>query len=401
MAILVLAGLVQAVCGYVAVRRFRGGLRDAAPIGQAPGGPWPAVTVLKPLCGDEPLLEAALASVCAQDYPAFQLVLGVQHAADPALAVVARLQARFPGCDIAVVVDPRPHGCNRKISNLINMFSAARHDVMVIADSDVHCPPDYLRRMVSALSVPGTGLATVVYGGVAPGRAGGSLAGALGASTLNHHFLPGALMARWLGRQDCLGASMALTRETLAAAGGLAALADHLADDHVLGRLVRGLGLQVRVADTLVTTTVPETSLRALFRHELRWCRTVLSVEPLGFALSSVQYPLAWAGLAVLLSGGAGWAGMLFLIAWAVRAGAALGVDRCLACDKTMLATPVSIWLLPLRDLMSVITMLASYCGDRVEWRGQVMHTGGAASAPGSRSSSPHHVPASRESIAS
>ena len=124
------------------------------------------MTVLKPLHGDEPLLEEALASVCRQDYPAWQVVFGVQDAADTALPVVRRLQARFPDCDIAVVVDPTPHGPNRKVANLINMLPAAKHDVLVIADSDVHVAPDWLRRLVAALEGPGMGLVTTVYTGL-------------------------------------------------------------------------------------------------------------------------------------------------------------------------------------------------------------------------------------------
>ena len=104
------------------------------------------MTVLKPLYGDEPLLEEALASLCAQDYPAFQVVFGVQSAADPALAVLHRLRARFPALDMAVVIDPARHGSNHKVSNLINMLPSARHDVLVVADSDVHAPPGYLRQ---------------------------------------------------------------------------------------------------------------------------------------------------------------------------------------------------------------------------------------------------------------
>ena len=128
------------------------------------------VTVLKPLHGDEPLLEEALASVCRQDYPAWQVVFGVQDAADTALPVVRRLQARFPDCDIAVVVDPTPHGPNRKVANLINMLPAAKHDVLVIADSDVHVAPDWLRRLVAALEGPGVGVVTTVYTGLAGPR---------------------------------------------------------------------------------------------------------------------------------------------------------------------------------------------------------------------------------------
>ena len=218
------------------------------------------VTVLKPLHGDEPLLEEALASVCRQDYPTWQVVFGVQDRADTALPVVRRLRARFPDRDIAVVVDPTPHGPNRKVANLINMLPAAKHDVLVIADSDVHVAPDWLRRLVAALEGPGVGVVTTVYTGLpvhgplppTPSRKGrgseyrpppplagggwgeGALA-TLGAMQINHYFLPGALLARAMGRQDCLGATMMLRRETLERIGGFAALVDHLADDNVLG----------------------------------------------------------------------------------------------------------------------------------------------------------------------
>jgi ceramide glucosyltransferase len=263
------------------------------------------------------------------------------------------------------------------------MLPLARHDVLVIADSDVHCPPDYLDSVVRSLAAPGTGLSTTVYAGLA---ATPLLAGALGAGNINHSFLPGALMARWLGRQDCLGATMALRRETLDAIGGFAALVDHLADDHVLGKLVRAQGLGIRIADTLVATTVPEDTLPALFRHELRWNRTVLALVPLAFSLSAIQFPLFWAALAMLLSWGADWSLWLFLAAWLARSFSALWIDRSLRrCDapgNSFLATPVSIWLLPLRDLMSMTTLLASYFGDRVEWRGQVMHTGRGGDDP-------------------
>ena len=175
------------------------------------------ITVLKPLHGDEPLLEQALESVCVQDYPAaWQVVFGVSRPDDAALPVVQRLRSWFPGRDLAVVVDETIHGPNRKVGNLINMLSAAKHDVLVIADLDVHVAPDWLRQLAGALAHPGVGLVTTIYTGLpASGVA------TLGAAQINHYFLPGALLARSLGRQDCLGATMALTRETSLGSAGL------------------------------------------------------------------------------------------------------------------------------------------------------------------------------------
>jgi ceramide glucosyltransferase len=162
-AILSAIGVAQAIAGWVVVRRFAGRCGRAAANATRP------VSVLKPLHGDEPLLEEALTSVCRQAYPALQVVFGVQDAADTTLPLVRRLQARFPDCDIAVVVDPRDHGPNRKVANLINMLPAAKHDVLVIADADMHVAPDWLHRLVAALEEPGVGLVTTVYTGVPVG----------------------------------------------------------------------------------------------------------------------------------------------------------------------------------------------------------------------------------------
>ena len=284
-----------------------------------------------------------------------------------------RLQKRFPNCDIALVIDGSVHGRNRKVGNLINMFPEARHDVIVLADSDVHVAPDYLDRIVDELQRPGIGLVTALYTGLPARR---SLTASLGATGITHGFLPGALMARRLGRQDCLGGTMALRRSTLAAIGGLAALAHHLADDNVLGRLVRARGHKVGLARTLTATTVAETDLRALFRHELRWSRTILALVPREFALSSIQHTLFWAALAVASSGGDRGCVALFLFAWTVKAITARHIDANLARTHASLASPAPIWLLPLRDLLSMAVMLASYGGDEVEWRGTVMSTG-------------------------
>ena len=359
-------GIAQSIIGWIAVcwmadrvamaRRRRPRSADV-----------PAVSVLKPLHGAEPLLEATLATVCRQRFPSFQVVLGVSDPADSALWIVRKLQAQFATVDLAVVVDARVHGANRKIGNLINMLPAAKHDVLVISDADVRVSRDWLSHAVVALGTPGVGLVTTVYTGR---PATGSVLQKLGALQINQYFLPGALIARVMGRQDCLGATMMLRRETLDRIGGLPALADHLADDNVLGRLVQRLGLKVALADTIPSTTVSESTLAALWRHELRWARTIRALEPLAFAASVLQYPLAWSLLALLLAGGSFRFLLWFAVALGVRALTAHGVDRALAIRSAL-------WLLPLRELMSVAVMAVSYVGRRVEWRGHTLQAEG------------------------
>ena len=359
---LALAGIGQCLAGWRAVRRFAA--ERGAEVAEGP-----SVLLLKPLHGDEPLLEAALASMCAQDWPRLRIVCGVQRADDPAIAVVERVRGRFPGVALHVVVDATPHGANRKVANLINMMAAVPaqgpDEVVVISDSDIHAGPDWLRQVVGALAAPGVGLATTLYVGLA---ARGGWVERLGCGWITHTFLPGALLARGMGRQDCLGATMALRAGTLAEIGGLRALADHLADDNELGRLVRGKGLAVALARSVPATTVAERGLGALWRHELRWGRTIRALVPGAFAASAVQYPVFWA-LAAWAASGAWWGLGLVLAAWGVRAMAAAGVDRALGHG----GTPVAVGLLPVRDVMSVAVVAASFLGRRVEWRGQVL----------------------------
>jgi ceramide glucosyltransferase len=353
--------VIQCVLGWLAVARFA-----ASPA--ASPTEYPAVTILRPLYGAEPMLEAALASCFSLAYPNFQIVFGLHHQSDPALAVVERLRHRFPQIDIAIVVDPALHGPNRKVSNLINMLPSAAHEILVISDSDLHLPPDYLDRLVLALETPDTGLVTSAYFGL-PAEAVG-WQGRLGATQITHNFLPSVLMSRVLGRQDCLGSTTMIRKATLEQTGGLRALADLLAEDNVLGRRVRDLGLSIGLSDTIVAATVPEATVAALWHHEIRWARTIRVTAPLALAASTVQYPLFWAAMAVAVSGGALWSAGLFGMAWAMRISAMVGIDRALRPRTGFSLPPSTALLLPLRDLLSVVEVVACYCVDHVLWRG-------------------------------
>ena len=382
-----LLGAAQALAGWHLSARFAACLSPRSVPAPAHR---PPITVLKPLHGDEPLLEAALATLCRQDYPAYEVVFGVQDPADPAIAVVRRLQARFPGRRLRLVIDPTPHGANRKVANLINMLPTARHAVLAIADSDLHVAPDWLDRLAAALEPPDVGLVTTLYAGL-PARP--RLIERLGAEQITHVFLPGALLARRLGRQDCLGATMLLRRATLERIGGLAALVDHLADDNVLGQKVRALGLRVALAGTVPLTTVPEATPAALWRHELRWARTIRALAPAAFAASALQYPIVWALAALALAGGASWAWGVLALVWGARAAAGRGIDRALRRGGVALAFPLPLWFLPARELISVAVLLAAFAGNQVEWRGQTLFADSGATPPPPATAAPTIVP--------
>ena len=190
----------------------------------------------------------------------------------------------------------------------------------------------------------------------------------MGANQINYTFLPGALLARKLGRQDCLGVTMALTKTVLAEVGGLEALSNHLADDQVLGRMVRAKGHQLTLAPVIPATTVPEADFRALFRHELRWARTIRALVP---------HPLRRLGaadFAVLVAGGGDFqrpfalGGVLFFFVLLMRYVAARQIDAMLGLAKAGDA-----WLFLVRDFCSAIIYIVSCAGDTVDWRGQRM----------------------------
>src|SRR5260221_4602806 len=218
-------GPLYRLCAGPPPRRF-------AARAQRPAAAAPPVSILKPLCGEDAGLYENLESFCRQEYPAWQVVFGVQDAHDAAIPVVRRLMAAYPGADMALVVEPARRSGNLKVANLQNMLPAARHDVIVIADSDMRGRPDYLAEVTAPLADPATGLVTCLYRGVSAGGFWSQLA----CLNINHGFLPQALVAAAMGeRNGCFGATLALRRDTLDAAGGLAARAHSLAHDHPLG----------------------------------------------------------------------------------------------------------------------------------------------------------------------
>ncbi len=325
------------------------------------------VSVLKPLRGEDAMLADNLRSFCRQDYPEFQIVCGVADAADPAAAVVRRVIAEFPERDIALVVDARRSGANLKVANLANMLPSARHGLLVMADSDMRVRPDYLATVTAPLADPRIGLVTCLYRGLSQGGLWSDLA----CLHINHGFLAWAVVAEGLGLgAGCFGATIALRRATLDAAGGLAALADCLADDHVLGRNVRRLGLTVELSPYLVDDIVAEASFTAVFHHELRWARTIRVVAPGGFAAAVVTYPVALAVLAAASGAQPHAAPAMLIVAFLCRWLTARRLDRALRLK------PAPVWLLPVRDALSFAVFIASFLGRGVAWRDQNFRIG-------------------------
>jgi len=328
-----------------------------APINQPP------ISVLKPLRWAEPGLTDNLRSFADQDYPDFQLLLGVRDPADSALPVAYALIRERPLCDIELVVDPRAAGSNLKVANLENMMPATRHDLIVLADSDMRVTRDYLAIVTAPLADPGTGIVTCLYKGVPTG----GLWSRLAALHINFGFLPGALAGDVLDiGGGCFGATIALRGEVLERLGGFARLRNELADDHRLGAAVRGLGLASVLSPYIVENRVTERSFACLWRHELRWARTSRAMAPAGFAGSVITHTVMVTALAAAVwgSGAAAWGcvGISLLLRWM----SAVVTARARDLPGT------GLWRLSLRDAWSFAVFLSSFFGRNVFWRDQL-----------------------------
>ena len=335
-------------------------------------GKLPPVTVLKPLCGAEPGLYENLRSFCQQDYPEFQIVFGVGDADDPALAVVARVVAEFPGLPIEVVINPRQHGHNRKISSLINMLEHARHDMLVMADSDAFVRPDYLSSVTAPLLDRKVGLVTCLY----HGEPTHPVWSRLGAMYINEWYMPSVLLAWLFGHENYVsGQTLCIRRDTLEAFGGLKVIANHLADDYQLGQKVRSLGLRIVLSSYMLKAEHHEPTLESLVRHELRWMRTLCVLKPRSFRFIFFTFSLPLAVLGLLLVFPETYfvtvAPPLFQVTVVARL--ALHFVHRIRDRRPMFA---DVWLLPARDLLICWVWCRSFFTSRFTWRGSDFHVG-------------------------
>ncbi|MDR3098989.1 MAG: bacteriohopanetetrol glucosamine biosynthesis glycosyltransferase HpnI [Paraburkholderia sp.] len=370
------AATFYAICAALAMPRLgsTAQVRTAARRARA-RAPLP-VSVLKPLCGAEPRLYENLASFCEQSHPRYQLIFGVSSSKDPAIAVVQRLQAAYPAHDIALVIDSRVHGSNLKVSNLINMAAHARHEVLIVADSDIAVEPDYLEIVTAPLADPQVGVVTCLY----RAHSVGGFWPRVGALFINEWFAPSVRVAHSTGsRAFGFGATLALSRGTLERIGGFESLKDCLADDYQLARFARDHGLATVLAPVLVATDVIEPTFRTLWLRETRWLRTIRSVNPAGFASLFITFTSPWLVLGALacwqLQGAAAVPGAGMRVALAALGTSTVGgIIARLALHARGSASLLQFWrdlpLVPLRDALLLLQWLAAVFGSHVIWRG-------------------------------
>ncbi len=325
----------------------------------------PGISIFKPLKGTDPEMYDSFRSHCVQDYPEYEIIFGVSEADDPALGLVNRLKQEFPEQMIRTLVCEQRLGTNMKVSNLAQMAREAKYDILVVSDSDIRVPSDYLRRVVAPLSDSNVGLVTCLYRGVASGTLGSRLE-SLGIST---DFIPGVLAARAIegGIRFGLGSTLAFRRQELQAVGGFESFADYLADDYELGKRIAALGKEVNISDVIVETFLPRYEMSEFLQHQLRWARTVRDARPWGYAGLGLTFGLPWALLAVAATYGARWTWGLLIAVLAMRLGVTFAVGwRVLRDRQAITMLP----LLPLRDIVALLVWTVSFVGHTVVWRG-------------------------------
>jgi ceramide glucosyltransferase len=331
-----------------------------------PGDFAPPISVLKPLRGVDPQIDAALRSHCQQDYPEYEIIFGVSDPDDPVVAEVERLREEFPAHPIKLVVCDRILGGNMKMSTLAQMLPFARYEHLLVNDSDIRVEPDYLRRVVAPLADPQIGLVTSLYRGV-PAKTLPSRLEGLGIST---DFCGGVLSAIELegGLHFGLGSTLMFRRENLRQTGGFEALVNYLADDFQLGRKLSDLGLRGYLSEVVVETFLPAYSWREFFDHQLRWARSVRDSRGWGYLGVGLTFGVPWALALVALAPRAAWAWVVFAAVLLLRLLLAVTAGSVVAKDRRVLPW---LWLVPVRDLFALVVWVAGYAGHTVLWRGQ------------------------------
>lgn len=324
----------------------------------------PPVSVLKPVRGLDRDAYENYASFCRQEYPEFEIIFGVTEAEDPAVPVIQKLIRDLPQCKIRLLVGAEPLGTGDKVNKLCRMVREAKHEILIISDSDIRVAPGYLYAVAAPFSDPKVGAVTCLYRGLTDG----SLVSEMEALGNTSDFDAGVLSAWQLGGVDfALGATMATTKARLAEIGGFEALVDHFSDDYELGHRLAALGYRVEVTTFPVFTVFPVQTLAQCFGHQVRWTLTMKHSQPWGHFSLIFTHGLPWMILAVCIAPSwgiavfylAGYVLLRGLMAWTVGV---WGVGDPILRKK--------MYLVPVRDAFAFVVWLTSFFKRRIEWRG-------------------------------
>jgi ceramide glucosyltransferase len=368
--VMALAGMGYFLAALVAARVFLHERRTPL-AAYAPG-----VSILKSLKGVDPGMLDAFRSHCRQAYRGeYELLFGISGLDEPAAEVVAELKIEFPELPIRLIECPERLGTNGKVSTLAQLVPHARHEFLLINDSDITVGERYLERVMARFAPPAAGrersdpqigLVTTLY----RGRAHGTLPSRLESLGIATDFMAGVLLSKMIegGMRYGLGSTLAVRRAALAKIGGLEPLADHLADDYELGARIAAAGYRIALSGEVVQTAVPAYRWRGFVEHQLRWMRTVRDARPAGYAGLIVTHGLGWALLNAVASGLSPLSLWLLAMSFFLRLTMAMTVGASVLGDHQVLD---GLWLLPVRDVVAMGLWTAGFAGNTIVWRGE------------------------------
>ncbi len=361
-----IVAVVSTLLGIVALawvtRRNRGRRMLAA------GACTPPVTVFKPLKGLDEELEENLRSFFQLDYPVFQLLFGVAEENDPAIGVVRALMAEFPDQDARLVVGCPAFGLNPKVENLASLDRYRKHDVILISDSNVRVKPAYLRETACYLAEPGVGLVTNLFAGVGDAYSGATMENL----QLNGYIAAGMALASVMRVTCVVGKSMLMPVKVMEAIGGFARVRNLLAEDQVIGVLVRKAGYSIRLSHHVIDNVNRRRGFNWFLNRHSRWYK-IRRRMALSTFLAEPMANLATVGLVWAFSGESGiaWGGLVGLVG--------LGMVRDALQTRWLSGRfPRLRQLLfsPIKDFLLLPLWFDAMVNSRVQWRGHRFHVG-------------------------
>jgi ceramide glucosyltransferase len=335
-------------------------------------GTLPGVSILKPVRGLDPGAYENFASFCRQDYPDYEILFCVDPDDAEVTQVIDELRRNFPERIIRVLYGSGRVATNDKVAKLARLVSEARHETVVISDSDVRVRPDYLRQITARLADPRVGAVTCFY---VP-SSDQTLTQTLTQTFADHlqnvgmmsDFYAGILVAWQLdGVKFALGPTIATTRSRLAAFGGYAAIENRPADDLLVGRLIAEQGCEVVLLPYSIETVADYASLGELLHKRLRWIVVMRNLRPWGHLGLVFTQGLAWSIAAVAMRPSWEVAG-LFGGAYVILRVAMTAVIGRWGLDQPGFWK--TLWLIPLWDALSLGLWLFSFSRSSIRWRG-------------------------------
>ncbi len=362
-----LAGLscALALWQWFAARRFPLHQKIAAPDFA------PAISILKPVKGADATTRESLQSWFRQNYTGrVEILFGVSEENDPAVAIIRSLIAEYPACPARLIVCSNLVGTNAKVAKLAELEKLAAHNLILICDADVRVPPDFLSSFVAPLRDENCALVNCFYRLANPT----TTAMRWEAVAVNADFWSQVLQSITLKPLDfALGAAILMRRSALEKIGGFRSLADCLADDYQLGQRIAKHDQRIALCPLVVECWDAPQSWRQVWKHQLRWARTIRVCQPVPYFFSllanATLWPLLWLTFSALAATSF-CPSLTAVFLLLVRIWIAQDLQRRFTPDRNLISPA---WLVPVRDVLNVAIWLAAFSGNTIEWRGRKM----------------------------